>query len=728
MNKGIHILSFFAFFTVSLLANGQISDGGKPLQTGHLKSLKRQIIEMPKVDNFELLKASVLENQKETQLKPFRFAHSFPVNINRENNGVVYENIDGYSVWQVTIKSEGALSLNVIFNPYHVPPGAKLYILDQDQKKKLGAFTDFNNKEFNSFAVSPVAGDEITIQYEEPLDADFKGEIGISKINHDFVGVVAGKNERRPLGKMAGSCNVDVNCELAEDWESLKNSVCRIFIDGTEACTGTLVNNTSKDQKPYILTANHCYRDHINGEENSVFLFNYESPYCGNLDGDISNSISGGIYRANDDSLDFRLVEITIPPPPEFRPYYAGWDNSGDIPTSEVAIHHPQGDIKKISIDYDSPIIDSFNHRYVPDAFWRTLRWDEGTTEFGSSGCGYFNQDHQLIGTLTGGAASCSNSIDDYFSRFDIYWDYHDEQERQIKHWLDPVNTGILSLEGLEPYDGMDLCGAFTNMQNDDTHQLVEIVDGNDKKQGYWSGTNNLGITEFVDRFSIKGEETLEGISLGIGDLSVGSSSTGTITINVYNGTDFPEEQIYTQEVSITEFVNDAMNFMGFSDVVTPNDTFFIGFSISNLQNNDHLAVYQSYRESGENSLFLKQNGQWFDFSDLYSEAAGASLACEVIACNVYEDDDDAPNDKDVELDLYPNPTSSSFQLVISELISEDDIFVCDVLGKQANMSLQRLSSKRFKVTLDGNRAGIYFLRVRNEKFSISRKISYLPN
>ena len=725
MIKGIHIFSFLAFFAVSLLANGQISNGGKPLQLGHLKSLKRQIVEMPKVDNFELLKASVRENQNENQLKPFRFAHSFPVSINRENNGVMYENIEGFSVWQVTIKSEGALSLNVIFNPYHVPPGAKLYILDQDQKKKLGAFTDFNNKEFNSFAVSPVAGDEITIQYEEPLDADFKGEIGISKVNHDFVGVVAGKNERRPLGKMAGSCNVDVNCELAEDWESLKNSVCRIFIDGTEACTGTLVNNTSQDQKPYILTANHCYRDHINGEESSVFLFNYQSPYCGNLDGDISNSISGGIYRSNDDSLDFRLVEMTIPPPPEFRPYYAGWDNSGDIPTSEVAIHHPQGDIKKISIDYDSPIIDSFNHRYVPDAFWRTLRWEEGTTEFGSSGCGYFNQDHQLIGTLTGGAASCSNSIDDYFSRFDIYWDYHDEQERQIKHWLDPVNTGILSLEGLEPYDGMDLCGAFTNMQNDDTHQLVEIVDGDNEKQGYWTGTNNLGITEFVDRFSIMGEETLEGISFGVGDLSVG---TGTITINVYNGSDYPEEQIYTQDVSITEFVNDAMNFIGFSDIVTPGDTFFIGFSISNLQSDDNLAVYQSYRESGENTLFLKQNGQWFAFSDLNTEAAGASLACEVIACNVYQDDDDGPDDKEVELNLYPNPTSSTFQLVISELISEDDIFVCDILGKQANMSLQRLSSKRFKVTLDGNRAGIYFLRVRNEKFSISQKISYFPN
>ncbi len=728
MYKASLLFFFGIIFTFGFQALGQISLGGIPLNINNLKSSGRQLVEMPKVDNSQLLKASVA-SYKEQELKPFRFAHTFHVDLNPGNSGEYLEDINGFDVWQVAIKSEDALSLNVIFDPYIVPPGARLFLFNKSKTEVLGAYTEINNKSFKRLAVSPLAGDEIIVQYEEPVNAVFKGEIGITKVNHDFLGVVASGHQRRPLGS-SGNCNIDVNCELADDWDVIKNSVCRIFVDGSELCSGTLLNNTALDKTPYVLTANHCFKDYVNGEENSIFLFNYQSPYCGNLDGDNSNSISGSVLKANSDSLDFSLVELTLIPPPEFHPYYAGWDHSGEQPGSVVSIHHPIGDIKKIAIDEDSPVIDSFSNVYKADGFWRTLTWEFGTTEAGSSGGGYFNQDLFLVGSLTGGLASCSNSTNDYFARFDLSWDYFNEQAKQLKHWLDPNGSEVQSLDGLFPYEGTEFCNAFTNLKDGDSHQVVGIQDEGGNPAGYWGGTNSVGITEFVEKFSIEGSETLEGISLGIGKVGHAFGSQSYITIKVYNGPDLPDELIYQVDVPVSQFVGGAMNFVGFDEMIEPADTFFIGFDISNIHVQDSFAVYQSFREnSNDNSFYFKQDAQWFAFNEKNSNNASSSLAFELIACNLDNAINDTPSvNKVVELNVFPNPANSFFRFDISEEINVDDVFVYDILGRLVKADVNRLAPKRYKVVIHGGSAGVYFIRIQAGQFKVSKKVSYLPN
>ena len=40
----------------------------------------------------------------------------------------------------------------------------------------------------------------------------------------------------------------------------------------------TLINNTSNDGVPYVMTAEHCNPQNMG---NAVFRFNYDSPICG---------------------------------------------------------------------------------------------------------------------------------------------------------------------------------------------------------------------------------------------------------------------------------------------------------------------------------------------------------------------------------------------------------------------------------------------------------------
>ncbi len=44
-------------------------------------------------------------------------------------------------------------------------------------------------------------------------------------------------------------------------------------------CTGTLVNNTAQDGKPYILTANHCLMNQQDVDQ-AIFTFGREDINC----------------------------------------------------------------------------------------------------------------------------------------------------------------------------------------------------------------------------------------------------------------------------------------------------------------------------------------------------------------------------------------------------------------------------------------------------------------
>ncbi len=218
-------------------------------------------------------------------------------------------------------------------------------------------------------------------------------------------------------------------------------------------------------------------------------------------------------------------------------------------------------------------------------------------------------------------------------------------------------------LEGKQFNSGETLCGAFSNLTETDDYGLVSIIN-NGNFAGYWGGTNNLGITEVMERFSIPGNEQLAGVSFGIGQLNAsGFNNQSEITIKVYNGNSKPEELIYSQVVKIKGLAENAMNFFGFSESVVPTDTFFVGFELSGVQAADSFAVYQSLRPSYEQDNFwLKEGGEWLKFKDANPSGKCMTNIFELVACNINDFAIDTPlvnNPK--EILIYPNPAQSAF-------------------------------------------------------------------
>ncbi|MBP7497724.1 MAG: T9SS type A sorting domain-containing protein, partial [Bacteroidales bacterium] len=408
------------------------------------------VFTLPVVDTIQLLKEDSLESA--TKTVAYRFGIDIDVELNPVNSGKWQNLANGDRLWQLAIESKNAYSLNLIFNKYNLAEGAKLFIYNKTCTEILGAFTSINNRDDKSFATTLLRGSFIIIEYYEPgkYNYDKKAEnktgykeiLNISKIIHGY----------KDLWKAAkgfggsGKCNININCEEGANWQQEKKAVAMILTDyNKRICTGTLLNNAKADGTPYMLTAKHCTDGETIGT--LVFIFNYESPDCSQTDGPLNMSITGAELKASSYISDFSLLELSSTPLPSYNVYYSGWSATTEASDSCISIHHPSGDIKKISFDYGTIELSDWDSG-VLGSHWTVGNWEKGTTEQGSSGAALYNKQHQVIGQLHGGSASCVSQTDDNFGCFAYSYDKSSALEMQLKHWLDPDNTGIKSMKG----------------------------------------------------------------------------------------------------------------------------------------------------------------------------------------------------------------------------------------------------------------------------------------
>lgn len=455
--------------------SGQLSQGGKPLEMNDSKKSAIPIIDIVTAPLEQLLIDQ--EGNETGRMKHLYFARNFNLQASPENSGRWIIHPNGYKIWQLGIRSKGAYSLGLILSKFHLEGNARLFIYTEDRSNVLGAFTGFNNKTSYILPVSHLPGECIYIQLEVPWEQGDYGELIIGEVAHAYLPVFADhptKDGRYGLSDT--TCNIDINCPEGDNWQVLKRAVCRISINNTKWCTGVLVNTTDITSEPYVLTVAHCVGSQKEADK-AIFYFNYESPECDGPDGPSNYSVSGSQLIATGDtlgdnldrdSLDFSLLKLSVNPPDSFNLYLAGWNRDTSAAVNTVTIHHPRGDVKKISIDNDPPVTSYHTPNYYPEyvlySHWRIAKWDLATTEMGSSGAPLFDQDRRIVGLLTGGEANCVSSVNDYYTKFDYSWDYYDNPLKQLKAWLDPLNTGVTAI------DDRDLINHTEIYQQDQVH------------------------------------------------------------------------------------------------------------------------------------------------------------------------------------------------------------------------------------------------------------------
>ncbi|MGM0549758.1 MAG: T9SS type A sorting domain-containing protein [Bacteroidota bacterium] len=505
-----YLLSIVVLSILPLAIRAQISFPAQEKSHSQLKaasSIPELILPIPDLPSAQRAK---MRTRELSRLKNLQYA--VPIEVHKDFFAIAsHKEKAGEVIKRLKISSAGAYSLGIWFETFFLTPGTTLSIFNSQGRELLGPLTHRHNKGFGSLMLQSLPGDELILEYRtcNPEASDF---LTIGSLYYDYMNLPQILKEKSIMGYgSSGYCNVDINCKEGDMWQQTKKSVCKITYNGW-LCSGTLMNNVKEDGTPYLLTANHCISSEFDAN-NAVFYFNYENEVCGGTEEPVPHTLSGATLMATapDQKLDFSLLQLSTTPPPHYDVYYAGWNADSATAGKGASIHHPQGDVKKISLPRFEPVTGNYGAGYDDNSHWQITEWNAGTTEGGSSGSPLFDHEHRVIGDLTGGDASCSYNYNDFYSKLNLSWDAYPDDENQLKTWLNNWNLPIVKWDGLVPFDSLP-SRISTHTLSDTLVQLkwVAAKDTTNWEQFliYRNGhlIDSTKQTNYIDSFAIKNQ------------------------------------------------------------------------------------------------------------------------------------------------------------------------------------------------------------------------------
>jgi hypothetical protein len=699
---------------------------------------------------------------------PWRFGWNNYTNLNTENAGSWTTLPNGDRIWHLLVECENALTTNLTFDQTVIPEGNELYVFNPEKDFILGNFTS-NHLYQGQLGTELVPGSRSIVEYFVPKNNP-QGHVQVSVVTHGYR--TSQEFQNKAFGS-SGSCNRNVNCSEGGPWVQERNAAVMLVSGSNGFCSGSLINNTLNDGKPYVLTADHCYSNPASW----IFRFNWQSADCNNPAASPTfQSLSGAVLRARAAASDFCLVEITGglssgTVPATYTPYFSGWDRSGNIPASAVGIHHPSGDIKKISFE-NNPLISTTFGNCPANSHWGVTTWDSGVTEGGSSGSPLYDQNHRIIGQLHGGASACgAASLSDEYGKVSVSWEpVGSNSTNQLKFWLDPNNAGAQFINGFDPANpnGAQLDAGLSNPEfdldvfcgtnytpkvtitNSGTSTLTSAVvtyaiDGGGNQTYNWSGSLSQWQTEVISLPSL--------------NLAAGSHTLSTSVSSPNAGVD----QNATNDVANTVFTLEAIDqTMGLLKVTLLTDNYpdetYMELTSSNgtvvwFEGNEsfvgNYGTGNSPAPTDPTSPFAANTSYNFDIPlslldcytftiyDYYGDGLGASqwggsnVDGELTLMNqssailyalapadfgasvsniVKNNDDSGMNELDLlHWTLYPNPANDLLNVSIKNGHATE-VIIMDLYGK--TVWKQSISENQAQVNTANLAIGSYFMRV----------------
>ena len=347
----------------------------------------------------------------------------------------------GYAA-QVSVSSPQAGALRLAVNLAGVPRDVEMVVFGSDAPGHLiGPVRVGQIADRGSPWWTPITdGETQTVEFFVPIRYNPSAlALRVVAASHVFTTIASAMQKRTSEIGDAGACNVDIKCSSLQSSQAFlnaRNAVAQmVFNDGnfTALCTGSLLNDTDpSSQIPWFYGANHCFENEqlpyktaaqmqmVADTLNTLWFF--EAIACQDLSVPPYTQLTlGATFIYNNQTADVLFLRLNDAAPA--GAFFSGWDaNAISAGVPVVAVHHPQGDLKKVSegtvLDFSRPpVLGGGSNAFIE------VRWSQGTTEGGSSGAPLWTFDgsqYNLRGGLWGGTALCSNpSGTDNFSRFD---------------------------------------------------------------------------------------------------------------------------------------------------------------------------------------------------------------------------------------------------------------------------------------------------------------------
>ena len=357
-------------------------------------------------------------------------------------DALAWSTVSGGRAARVALASPGAGSLRLAIDLAGVPVDVEMVFFGSADPARLeGPVRVGDVADRTQPWWSPLTeGETQTVEFFVPARHDpARLTLAVAGAAHVFTTPSSGFTKRLQDIGLAGPCNVDIPCSgLATDgaFRNAAGSVAQmVFNDGgfTTLCTGTLLaDGDASSQAPWFYGANHCFENEDPPYKTAsqmqavastlTTLWGFEASACNSRTPRPGWSQLGGgaTFIHNDVATDVLFLRLNAAPPA--GAYYSGWDANPVVTGNGlVALHHPQGDLKKVTqgtaLGFSTPGVAGASASFIE------ARWSSGTTEPGSSGAGIWTASggqYYFRGGLWGGTALCTNmGGSDHFSRFD---------------------------------------------------------------------------------------------------------------------------------------------------------------------------------------------------------------------------------------------------------------------------------------------------------------------
>lgn len=731
----------------------------------NIKSFK-----LPSIDLNKLIKEDEINDADKS--KPWRFGYDQFVDHDIKDVGKWETLPNGDRIWRMSYVSEGAYSLNFMFQRFKIPEGAKLYVYSNDKKDLLRPFTHHNNNPEEILGTWLVEGNHAWIEYYQPANVVGELKLTIGSVIH---GYRTAESYQKALGD-SGDCNQDVDCDITPSGadpygidnvkENVKKSAGMLVTGSTGFCSGSLVNNTNNDGTPYFLTANHC----SGGEAGWAFRFNWRSPTpscsttASSPNGSFDQTVSGSTVRMRSDESDTELVEITDASFFNGNPdvVFAGWNRSKTtVPNVNIGIHHPSGDIQKVCREDDGAFRTTANFNGNGAAkMWRIEEWELGVTEPGSSGSPLFNELGQIIGVLSGGLAACTGTSNngqyDIYGRFGVAWDFGSSAATRLQDWLDPAGTNPDDLDqfpALQTYAydarvnlgnsvSSELCGEdfspSITIFNSGTETLTSAtitynLDGATNTTYNWTGSIAQGESDIISiptYGSLSGGAHVFSTSVSnpngntdensandnyVFNFSVSPSfQTSTVVFNILTD-EYASETSWEIRDSSGTLVDSRPRFTydnetSYQEIITiPNLDECYTFTIFDAEDDGICCAYGIGNYNLEDS-----NGNTIIDSD---GDFGASESVTFNAVTVLSSDD---TNFDSLITVYPNPAASDLNIKLGS-VEKADYTIFNLMGQIIYKGLLNADTIN-RIDIENAANGIYLLRINSNNMTYTQK------
>jgi hypothetical protein len=407
---------------------------------------------------------------------PTRFAVDVPHTVSTANAGT-WTQSGTRSTWTYSIRIPTAVSMSFHASGLSLPGDAELTVTG-----KNGAGVSYKARDIvrGGLWSRLFPGDSLALSLSVSASERPAAAVQIASFQAGYrsLGGTVQDNPHyltlRNKSAQPSSCMVNYSCQATSANQGPAHATVAIVVGNVTQCTGTLVNDTSSDGVPYVLTARHCENGELGGGDPaaaaSVSVYWDAVTPCGSTLGmiystDVTTQSGATTVVEQQDAW---LIKLDSPPAAADA-YYSGWDATGGTFSGGYSIHHALGYNKQYVGWYGQPILQTISGATLDigysSTFWGLVN-ETGSVGAGASGSALFDPNNHLVGSATlaelvdgeGSAGVCPatppptpspSTVTASYTALSSVWNSTADTTSgtgaaTLKSLLDPTNTGNL--------------------------------------------------------------------------------------------------------------------------------------------------------------------------------------------------------------------------------------------------------------------------------------------